>query len=80
MKWITVNEFISLDGIAANFANNEQVRKRHEKLRDIMNHILWLHDFYPDELKQVSNLMEFIKTKDKMYQEEITKAKKTSVK
>jgi hypothetical protein len=75
MKWITVNEFISLDGIAAQFASNRQEEERHKKLREIMNYILWLHDFYPSELQQITNLLEFIKKKDEEYLAKVTKKK-----
>ena len=56
MKWITVSEFISIDGIASQFANKMSEVNRDQEVREIIGKLLWLKDYHNDVFKNVAKI------------------------
>lgn len=75
MGWITVPDFISLDGIAANFASQQQVEKRHNKLREVMSFIIMLNDYYHEEFNQIEGLFAYLKQQNENRTAQMKKVK-----
>lgn len=65
MKWITVNEYISLDGVASQFANKLTEMKRLERMKQIMDDIIWFKQYYYEEFEAIGALFNFLKEKPK---------------
>jgi len=56
MKWITVNEFISIDGIAAEFANRMSEMKRHQETNQLIGKLVRLRDYWNEDFQAIMKL------------------------
>lgn len=56
MKWITVNEHISIDGVASQFANALTTMNVGKQEREVVGQLVWMKNFYPDNFRNILNL------------------------
>lgn len=61
MKWITVNEYISQEGLASQFANKLREIEYNKKARGMIGDLIWLKRWSPEEFKAIKEM--FIENK-----------------